>query len=252
MPGPTPTIADLERILEAVTRRSLDSGAIASLACFSEVDEKEILQLRWKDLEWRDDGISSYWELRILRRGRKTRVFVVSPGAQPLLRHGLSSGLERDAFVLQGRMPGTPLSERAFCNDLRITCCQAGWPKATRPQLISAFAAWLHDKGMDDHDIRMTLGRRRAVSIDRMMRWHKQLEVHYFSLGLTPHNLPLYRCPGRRQLRRNSGGWLLPRRSPFSAIRSFSLVVPVGVSSDANKLPISPSISVTCERKNAL
>ena len=65
MPGPTPTIEALEQILEAGTSRSLASGAIAALACFSGLEVHEILQLRWKDLEWRDDGRTSYWELRV-------------------------------------------------------------------------------------------------------------------------------------------------------------------------------------------
>ncbi len=177
MPGPTPTIQALEQILEVGTSRSPASGAIAALACFSGLDVKEILQLHWQDLTWRDDGGSPYWELKILRRSHKTPVFVVGAGGQALLRHGLSSGLERDAFVLQGRISGTPLSERAFRNDLRTTCSQAGWPKATRPQLIAAFAAWLRDKGLDDHSIRMSLGRRRAASIDRMLHRHNQLEA---------------------------------------------------------------------------
>ena len=177
MPGPTPTIQALEEILEVGMSRSTSSGAIAALACFSGLDAKEILQLRWKNLTWRDDGRSAYWELMVPQRGRKTTVFVVGPGGQPLLRHGLSSRLEREAFVLAGRMPGTPLSERAFRNDLRITCSQAGWPKATRPQLIAAFAAWLRDKGLDDHSIRVTFGKRRAISIDRMLHRHQQLEA---------------------------------------------------------------------------
>lgn len=177
MPGPTPTVEALEQILAAGMKRSLASGAIAALACFSGLDVKEMLELRWRDLTWRDAASSPYWELNVLRRGHKTTLFVVAPGAHALLRHGLSSGLEREAFVLPGRIQGTHLSETALGNDLRLSCSLAGWPKVTRPQLIATLAAWLKAKGLDDHSIRLTLGRRRAASIDRMLYRYNQLEA---------------------------------------------------------------------------
>ena len=177
MPGPTPTVQALRKILAAGTARSLASGAIAALACFSGLEVSEILQLRWRDLTWRDDGGSPYWDVTVLRCGRQTTIFVVGEGARTLLRHGLLSGLERDAFVLQGRFEGTPLSERAFRNALKVICAQVGWGQATRSQLIDTLAAWLRDEGFDDHTIRVILGRRRAASIDRMLHRHKQLEA---------------------------------------------------------------------------
>ena len=183
MPGPTPTVEGLAQILEAGARRSISSGAIAALACFSGLDVKEMLELRWQDLTWRDDEASPYWETKFRRRGHKTTVFVVGAGAQALLKHGLSSGLERDALVLTGRVPGSRLSERALRNELRASCTLAGWPKVTRPQLISTLAAWLRDKGIDDHSIRLTLGRRRAASIDRMLHRHNQLEAQAYIDG---------------------------------------------------------------------
>jgi integrase len=177
MPGPTPTPAALEQILTAGINRSLASGAIAALACFSGLDVKEMLDLRWRDLMWRDAMGSPYWEISVLRRSHKTTVFVMGPGAHAILRYGLSSGLQREAFVLPGRAPGTHLSETALGNDLKRSCSLAGWPTATRPQLISVFAAWLRGHGFDDHSIRLTLGRRRAASVDRLLHRQDQIDA---------------------------------------------------------------------------
>jgi integrase len=177
MPGPTPTIDALEAIVEAGLARSLRSAALASLACFSGLDVKEMRELRWRDLHWHDDGASPYWEVKVRRRGHRTSVFVVGPGAKALLKHGLSSGLDRDSYVLQGRDSGEPLSERALRDDLKQTCASAGWPRSTRPQLLSAFAAWLRSRGFDDHSIRLTIGRRRAATVDRMLHRQTQLEA---------------------------------------------------------------------------
>jgi len=177
MPGPTPTAEALPEILEAGMAKSLASGAVAALVCFSGLDVKEMLELHWQDLTWRDDEGSPHWEVKVIRRGHEATLFVVGPGAHALLRHGLSSGLQRDAFVLTGRARGTALSERALRYDLRASCGAAGWPRATRPQLIATLAAWLRDKGIDDHSIRLTLGRRRAASIDRMLHRQNQLDA---------------------------------------------------------------------------
>jgi integrase len=177
MPGPTPTLEALEAIVEAGLSRSLRSGAVAALACFSGLDVKEMRELRWRDLHWHDNGASPYWEVKVRRRGHRATVFVVGLGAKALLKHGLSSGLDRDASVLRGRESGEPLSERALRDDLKHTCASAGWPRATRPQLLSAFAAWLRSCGFDDHSIRLTVGRRRAATVDRLLHRQTQLEA---------------------------------------------------------------------------
>ena len=177
MPGPTPTADALEHILNAGITRTPISGAIAALACFSGLDVKEMCELKWRDLTWHDDGLTPYWEAKVMRRGHRVTVFVVGPGAQSLLKHGLASGLDRDAFLLRGRASDAGLSERALRDSLRASCVLAGWPKATRPQLVATLAAWLRSMDFDDHSIRLVLGRRRAASIDRMLHQHDQLHA---------------------------------------------------------------------------
>ena len=175
MPGPTPAPEDIERIIAIAAKRSPTSGAVAALACFSGLDVQTIVNLRWKDLTWQDHGQAPYWEVLCERRGRRVCCYIVGPGVGTLLRWGLATGLEREAYVFHGRESGSGLSIRAFRDRLRQVCTAAGWPRATRSQLISALAAWLRQRDMDDHSIRLVLARRRVASVDRMLHKHEQL-----------------------------------------------------------------------------
>jgi integrase len=173
MPGPTPGADAVEAILDAGAAMCRVDGAKAALTCFSGLEVLEILRLRWRDLTWHEEG-SPYWQTKVRRHGHLTSVFIVGPGASALLQVCLASGLDKDAYVLRGR-GGGPLSERAFRDSLKSICSAAGWPKATRVQLLSAFAVWLRKHGTDDHSIRLLLGRRHAATVDRLLLKHDQL-----------------------------------------------------------------------------
>ncbi len=175
MPGPTPGPMDLEDILEKASNISARDGAVASLACFSGLDVEAIVSLCWDDLAWRDAGKTPFWEVTCARRGHRVSFCILGPGANALLRWGLASTLVRDAFVLSGRNAGSRLSVRAFRDRLGTVCAAAGWPKLTRSQLLSAFVAWLRERGLDDHSIRLVIGRRRVASVDRLLRRQDQL-----------------------------------------------------------------------------
>jgi integrase len=151
MPGPTLTAQACEAILEAGVRISVEQAARVALSCFSGLEIAEILALRWRDLQW-CEGVSLIWQTKVRRKGRLTTLYVVGPGARALLRFGIDSLLEKNAYVLRGR-DGGPLAERAYRDSLKAACRAAGWPRATRAQLASALAAWLQSRGMDDHAI---------------------------------------------------------------------------------------------------
>ena len=177
MPGPTPRPGDIEQILESSVRHSPAAGAVAALTCFSGLDLQAIVGLKWSDLAWRDYGDTPYWEVSCQRRGHLLSCYVVGPGAGAVLRWGLASGLGREACVFPGRTPGSGLSVRAFRDRLHAVCFAAGWPRATRSQLVSALAAWLRERGMDDHSIRLVIGRRRVASVDQLLHRHEQLNA---------------------------------------------------------------------------
>ncbi len=42
-------------------------------------------------------------------------------------------------------------------------------------QIQSAFAAWLHESGLTDHEIKVVMGRREVRSVDRLLFAHRAL-----------------------------------------------------------------------------
>ena len=186
--SPTPDAAALEAILQLAAFRSPLDGAIAGLACFSGLELDEICELRWSDLTWRDDSDATFCEVGVHRRGRRTTCLIVPMGARPLFSLALTSGLQRGSYVFPGRKEGEHLSKTAMRDRLRHMCEDAGWPGLSRSQLTAAFVLWLREHGLDDHSIRLNLGRRRAATIDRLTRSHEsiaaQLSVDAANRGL--------------------------------------------------------------------
>ena len=170
--SPTPDTDALEAILRLATSRSVVNGAIAGLACFSGLELDEICELRWSDLTWRDDSDATFCEVWVHRRGRRTPCLIDPMGARPLFSLALTSGLQRGSYVFPGRKDGEHLSKTAMRDRLRHLCEGAGWPGLSRSQLTAAFVLWLRQHGLDDHSIRLNLGRRRAATIDRLTRSH--------------------------------------------------------------------------------
>ena len=177
VPGPTPGPRDIERIVLAAASVNPGMGAVVAVVCFSALDVEMIVTLKWTDLIWRDSGLTPFWEVVRRNRGHETHYYIVGPGSSLLLRWGLASGLQRDSYVFPGRNQSTPISVRGFRYKLKAACSLAGWPGVTRSQLASALAMWLREQGLDDHSIRLTLGRRRVTSVDRLLRRHLQLEA---------------------------------------------------------------------------
>lgn len=168
--SPTPDPAALETILHLAVRLSQTDAAIAGLACFSGLELDEICGLRWKDVRWTDQRDAAICEVRVQRRGQITTCLILPIGAKPLLSLALASGFQRDAFLFPGRQMDRPLSKGAIRNRLKRLCLHAGWPRLSRTQLCAAFVMWLRGHGYDDHSIRLIIGRRRAATIDRLLR----------------------------------------------------------------------------------
>lgn len=175
MPSPTPSPVVLQQIVEAACQRSRLDGAIAVLACFSGLDLKEIANLRWNDLKWVDQGDSPIWRIAVYREGHRTSCLLAGPGAQPMLQYALASNRSRDALVFPGRADGSALSVVAIQNRLQSMYIEAGTYKLSRWQLVSAFAEWLRRNGLSDHAIRIALGRRRAATVDRLLKPYDRL-----------------------------------------------------------------------------
>lgn len=175
--APTPDGGALEAILAAAASKTRMDGAIAAFACFSGLELGAMRKLRWRDIKWQDEEGSTYCEVRLIRRARKTHCFVVPIGAKTILAYAVQTGLERDAYIFPGRSPGEPMSVGALKNRIRDACEVAGWSGLTRSQLTAAFVDWLRVQGLDDHSIRLVLGRRRAATVDRLSRHSKAISA---------------------------------------------------------------------------
>ncbi len=171
--SPTPDPDALEAILRLAVSRSPLDGTIAGLACFSGLELDEICELRWSDVTWRDDSASTFCEVTVHRRGRRTTCLIVPMGARPLLSLALTSGLQRDNYVLPGRKEGEHLSKGAIRNRIKCMCESAGWPGLTLSQLTAAFVVWLRKHGYDDHSVKLVLACRRVATVDRLLRSHE-------------------------------------------------------------------------------
>jgi integrase len=170
MSAPTPDADAIDSILETAVAQSAIDGAIGGLACFSGLELGEIAELRWCDVRWQDQSGSPFCEVSVQRRGHRTTCFVVARGARALLSLAMASGLQLDAYVFHGRTEGQHLSKGATRDRLRLICKAAGWPGLSRSQLTSAFAMWLRARDFNDHYILLALGRRRAATVDRLLR----------------------------------------------------------------------------------
>ena len=96
-------------------------------------------------------------------------------GCKTPVQLALTSCLQRGSYVFPGRKEGEHLSKTAMRDRLRHLCEGAGWPGLSRSQLTAAFVLWLREHGLDDHSIRLNLGRRRAATIDRLTRSHESI-----------------------------------------------------------------------------
>jgi hypothetical protein len=177
LPGPTPGPSALEDIVRTAESRSALEGALAALLCFSALDLQSIATLRWTDLTWQDEADKPYWTVRSARRNRETELYLVGPGARALLRWALMAGQNRQAFVFAGRRTDSLVSTRALRKRTLKFCTDAGWPRVTRPQLLGAFVGWLSTHGVDDHAIRLTIGRRRVASVDRLRSHSRRIDA---------------------------------------------------------------------------
>jgi len=173
--APTPDANAIEEILRTAALRSPVDGAIAGLVCFSGLDLKEMAELRWSEVSWHDRAGVPSCEVSVKRRGHSTTCFVVSDGTKALLRLALASGLRRESYLFPGRSDGDHLSTGAIRARLRATCEAAGWRGLGRVQLTSALVAWLKAREFSDHYIRVAIGRRRAATVDRLLRNHDSI-----------------------------------------------------------------------------
>ena len=95
-----------------------------------------------------------------------------------MLRLYVDSAEQPDhSLLFEGRRPGAPVTDRAVRGRLARWGTTAGWPGVRRQDLVSALAAWLSDRGIDDHSIKVALGRRRVKSIDALLEPHRRLDA---------------------------------------------------------------------------
>ena len=166
----------LESILDAAADESIEAGALAGLLCFSAVPIDRVCALRWDDLRWGAGALTC--EVAVDVGGNERRFFVLAPGVAAMLRLYVDSA-ERsaDSVLFEGRTPGKPVTDRAVRARLARWGRTAGWPGARRQDLVSALAAWLSDRGIDDHSIKVALGRRRVKSVDALLEPHRRLDA---------------------------------------------------------------------------
>jgi integrase len=163
----------LDAILRAGEADSIESATLAGLLCFSGIQVNELIQLRWSQLTWGSDQLSCTIQCR--GPNNQHTYLVMPPGVAPLFRLLADTGEPAgDAFIFPGRKPSTTLAPRTIHARLARWAADAGWRGANRNDLVSALAGWMHDRDIDDHSIKIALGRRYARTVDRLLAPHRR------------------------------------------------------------------------------
>ena len=171
-----PTIEPRE-LVEIVRRggaRSTEGAALLGVLCFSGLRAGEGRTLRWADLSW--NGAAESWEASVRRKGRRgLRFLIVGPGAHALTNWRLESIPTQHEAIFGAQRNAEPLSERGFRKRGAAALMDAGYPSTRHAQIQSAFAAWLCESGLTDHEIKVVMGRREVRSVDRLLFAHRAL-----------------------------------------------------------------------------
>ncbi len=180
---PTLDPADLERIVAAVTARSVprerrDRGLVA-LHCYTGLRPDELAELRWSQVAV--DPESEETTLHLRRDGRWLSLPIAGPGASALLAlrwAPLSLTASEVQYVFPRSEKGErPLTTRAAREIVPRACKRAGFPLASAADLRAAFAYWLQAWGLSDHESAAVLGLRQGRSLDRLLARHRSLDA---------------------------------------------------------------------------
>ena len=166
----------LTSILHAAEEVSAESAALAGLLCFSAIRLDELSSLTWDQLSWGTDQLTCTVHCT---GATSEHVYVVMPPGVASLFRLLTEADQptSDALVFPGRNPSAPAATRTIRSRLARWCNAAGWAGATRSDLVSALAGWMHDSEIDDHSIRVALGRRYARTVDGLLAPHRRRQA---------------------------------------------------------------------------
>ena len=172
--APTIEPRELVKIVRRGGAVSTEGAALLGLLCFSGLRVGEVRTLRWPSLSW--NGAAESWEASVRRKGRRgLRFLIVGPGAHALTNWRLESIPTQHEAVFGAQRNGEPLSERGFRKRVAAALKDAGYPSTRHAQIQSAFAAWLCESGLTDHEIKVVMGRREVRSVDRLLFAHRAL-----------------------------------------------------------------------------
>ena len=172
--APTIEPRELVEIMRRGGAGSTEGAALLGVLCFSGLRVGEVRTLRWPSLRW--NGAAESWDASVRRKGRRgLRFLIVGPGAHALTNWRLESIPAQQEAVFGAQRNGEPLSERGFMKRVAAALKDAGSPSTHHAQIQSAFAAWLHESGLTDHEIKVVMGRREVRSVDRLLFAHRAL-----------------------------------------------------------------------------
>ena len=183
--GPTIDPTDLVRIIEAADRgrHSLRDSAFVGTLCFSGLMADEARTLTWRGLRW--EPAAETWSAPAERGGHRTRLSIFG-AAIPLLAR-LRFDSPPTAEVVFTGPHGHPLTERQARRIVQDASTLAGFPLASRADLLAAVTVYLSDQGFTEHQIAIALGVATVGTIDRRLERHKALQAQRAvssSLGL--------------------------------------------------------------------
>lgn len=173
--GPTIEPTDLARIIESANRgrHSLRDRAFVGTLCFSSLMAKEARTLTWRGLRWEPDVET--WSVPVERAGHRTRLSIFGATVPLLVRLRFES--PTDANAVFAGPHGEPLAERQARRIVLDACVLAGFPLASRADLLSTVTAYLSDEGLTEHQIAIALGVATVGTIDRRLERHKALQA---------------------------------------------------------------------------
>lgn len=173
--GPTIEPADLARIVEAAGRghHALRDRAFVATTCFSGLTSEEVRTLDWQRLRW--ESAVETWTVFVVRGSSRTRLPIFGTAVSLLARLRLVVPADSTAVFAGPR--GEPITERQARRIVQGACARAGFPLASRADLLSAVTAHLSGEGLTEHQIAIALGVAAVGTIDRRLERHRALDA---------------------------------------------------------------------------
>ena len=172
---PSISPADLVTIVQSVAecRHATRDRAIVAVHCFSGLTAAEIRTLSWDSVRWENEFET--WSVAVKRGDTRTRLAIFG-AAVPLLAQLRLRDSPGDRTVFRNPR-GTPLTSVQLRRVVGAACERAGFPGATRADLLSAITTYLHEAGFTEHQIAIALGTHTVATIDRRLRPHLALKA---------------------------------------------------------------------------